>query len=1219
MNTFLYIIHKLTQQRRAGSLFIRIFFLAFLLVQHGESKAQCTAEIGNYSPLIGCEILTVQFHDSTSGPELSRTWDFGDGSATSSSSGPLHNFSAGFLGDTSYVITLSTVCISGPASTAYDTVKVYKKPKVNFASNKFTLCALTDSACFTNLSTSGPGYTYLWNFGDFTTSSAYQPCHIYSTGGVYPVQLTVTNSHGCANSVTYSSYITVIPAPTLDFNLSSFLGCSPMGVSFSNITDTVATSFTSWQWNFGDGSPVINAFNPPSHTFLLPGTYFITMSATNSLGCSNSTTKAIVVRTTPTSTFTAISPVCAGSNSLLTYTGNAGAGALYAWNFAGGVASPGSGAGPHNVSWNSAGTMNVQLTVTDSGCTSSFSLPVTVNPLPVVTLNVFPNDTICQGQTVTFTASPSTLVNYQFYVNSVMVQDSSSSSFTSSSLSDGDSIYVTGSNAFNCASLGSNAVVMKVNPLPSVSLSSSGLSACAGDSLVFTASPSGYDSYSFFQGFLVLQNSASSVYSTTGWVNGNSIYVTATENGCTGPPSNILTPLVTQPLPTPQVNCGTSTDSTIQFTWLPVSGASGYLVSVNGGPYVSPSSGVLGTTQFVGGLTTGMSATIQVIALGPAPCGNSDTSAVHTCFAMNCTGISFSINPYQTICNGDAVTLDLSGFSIASPFASWNGGASTPYSDFTFTPLSDVTIPVVVSNPAQPGCPSASNYFVITVNPLPAVGITVSPAADSICQGTPVTFTASPAGYTDYSFYNGATLMQSSNNPNFTVPDVAGNYYISVQSTYLGCQYSTPALPLTILPAPLVALTSAPGGGTVCYGDTVLFTAFPPGYTTYSFYNGSTLLQSSASNVMSYGGMFVGSGNNISVIAVNSDGCNSTSSNVINFTITPPPSISLACSDLDLQICEGDPVTFTASPSGMLLYEFFNGTTLLQSSASPSFVTSSLLAGNTITVVGTNATGCKTMMSNAFSLMVKPRPVAYISASDTTLCAGTVATLTANQSPVVAGTTYIWSTGATSLTTTVVPPVNTSYVLYSSLNGCQGIPDTLTVLVDNAPLPVTTASGSTTLCIGDSAMLSGSGGFTMIWTPSSGLNDPTIPDPKAAPTVSTTYTLTTSNLYCTSSASVTVNVDLCLSDITGPIPTGITPNGDGTNDFFVIPDVGYFKKNSLTIYNRWGSVIFKAAPYANDWNGRSLNGQDLPDAIYYYVLDLGNDTDPHAGYVVIQR
>ncbi|TWV98818.1 gliding motility-associated C-terminal domain-containing protein [Chitinophaga pinensis] len=74
---------------------------------------------------------------------------------------------------------------------------------------------------------------------------------------------------------------------------------------------------------------------------------------------------------------------------------------------------------------------------------------------------------------------------------------------------------------------------------------------------------------------------------------------------------------------TPVVKAGTITATGVTFTWDPVPGATGYLVSVDGGTYIAPSSGNTGTTHLVSGITNQQSINIKVIALGPQACQNS--------------------------------------------------------------------------------------------------------------------------------------------------------------------------------------------------------------------------------------------------------------------------------------------------------------------------------------------------------------------------------------------------------------------------------------------------------------------------------------------------------------------------------------------------------------------------------------------------------------------
>lgn len=76
----------------------------------------------------------------------------------------------------------------------------------------------------------------------------------------------------------------------------------------------------------------------------------------------------------------------------------------------------------------------------------------------------------------------------------------------------------------------------------------------------------------------------------------------------------------------------------------------------------------------------------------------------------------------------------------------------------------------------------------------------------------------------------------------------------------------------------------------------------------------------------------------------------------------------------------------------------------------------------------------------------------------------------------------------------------------------------------------------------------------------------------------------------------------------GQLPQLITPNGDGLNDAFIIDALlenpTLFKNNQLTIFNRWGDIIFEAQPYQNDWSGQQQNGQRLPEGTYYYLLKI---------------
>jgi gliding motility-associated-like protein len=81
-----------------------------------------------------------------------------------------------------------------------------------------------------------------------------------------------------------------------------------------------------------------------------------------------------------------------------------------------------------------------------------------------------------------------------------------------------------------------------------------------------------------------------------------------------------------------------------------------------------------------------------------------------------------------------------------------------------------------------------------------------------------------------------------------------------------------------------------------------------------------------------------------------------------------------------------------------------------------------------------------------------------------------------------------------------------------------------------------------------------------------------------------------------------------------------SPNGDGTNDQWIVDGLDAYPDNELQIFNRWGNVVFEAKPYLNDWDGESDKGEPLPSATYYYILKLYSvDKATYSGSVTLVR
>ena len=92
------------------------------------------------------------------------------------------------------------------------------------------------------------------------------------------------------------------------------------------------------------------------------------------------------------------------------------------------------------------------------------------------------------------------------------------------------------------------------------------------------------------------------------------------------------------------------------------------------------------------------------------------------------------------------------------------------------------------------------------------------------------------------------------------------------------------------------------------------------------------------------------------------------------------------------------------------------------------------------------------------------------------------------------------------------------------------------------------------------------------------------------------------------------------------MPQGISPNGDGKNDTFIIPGILNAQPNTVTIFNRWGNIVYEKDNYQNDWHGQTDRAFDLlasdgllPDGTYYYVVDYKGNKSNVKSFIYVNR
>ncbi len=255
----------------------QLLLFLFILPWHNVCALSSSSFTANQT--IGCLPLNVQF-TSTTAEAVSWYWDLGNGN-TSTLSNPSNLFTT----SGNFTITLITYDIFGNSDTARysDYITVVDRPKADFYANGFSACPDNNLFNFTNTSIGG-ATSFLWDFGDGTTSTVVNPTHSYSYDGIFTVTLIAMNGFGCQNSKIINQYITIHPKPNASITVNDTATCDPsFAFQFSNNTQNGAA----WNWTFSDSTS--STAQNPLHIFPGPGTYPISVIVTNNFGCIDTT------------------------------------------------------------------------------------------------------------------------------------------------------------------------------------------------------------------------------------------------------------------------------------------------------------------------------------------------------------------------------------------------------------------------------------------------------------------------------------------------------------------------------------------------------------------------------------------------------------------------------------------------------------------------------------------------------------------------------------------------------------------------------------------------------------------------------------------------------------------------------------------------------------------------------------------------------------------
>lgn len=341
----------------------------------------------------GCRFQTTFQFTSTSTGASTFFWDFGDGTF-SSLPNPTKVYSTEGVYNVSLLVTNSTGCTN--VKVMPNLITIHGLPNPQFTANQTVNCDLNFPFVFTPSVTSG--LSYLWHFGDGTTSTQATPTKIYGQPGVFTVKLVVTNANGCKDSLIRNNYITIHTPVNPSILAPVTAACPPLNANFTtNVSDAV-----SYQWDLGNSQT--STLPSASTTYQNTGSYSVSLTVTMSNGCSYTSNQNdyITVHPVPVPNFTlentsgcaphtiTVNNLCTGATS-------------FQWDFEN-FGSSTSSAPTIQYTYQNPGSYNVRVTVSNQfGCVRSLNMPnaVTVNG-PVAQFTATPTSG-CPPLAVSFT------------------------------------------------------------------------------------------------------------------------------------------------------------------------------------------------------------------------------------------------------------------------------------------------------------------------------------------------------------------------------------------------------------------------------------------------------------------------------------------------------------------------------------------------------------------------------------------------------------------------------------------------------------------------------------------------------------------------------------------------------------------------------------------------------------------------------------------------
>lgn len=1180
-------------------------YVVKLTLSNGSSATKTIKVFGNptanfvSTPSTGCSGETIAFSStsalgSTSLKEY--TWKFGEGpSLISASSTATHSYAPGTY-TVALIITDNNDCTHDTSKT----LVIVPGPTASFTTipSSPAKCVPPLSVKFNNTSTINGSVSYSWDFGDGSPlSTDASPDHTYSSLGSFTPRLVVTQ--GACGSTTQLNAHVKIQDITVDFN-SKLSACVNENIVF---TSTVVPAATSYLWNFGDSTS--STIANPTHSYTKAGDYEVTLQATDASGCTNKKTKTIKINTLPVANFGATFPSCLPFKVNFTDSSTNAAG--YLWDFGDTLTSTNS-TPVHTYKY--SGTHSVSLRVISAeGCTASFKRVNFVNITPIKAAYTTNVNKGCVPLTVNHTSvstANSPIVSYDWYFGDGSTPGTGANpthQYTTTGTFS-DTLVIT-------TSLGCKDTTIRfirTGNKPDAKFTVIEDTVCYKQPVDFidqTTGPVNNWSWSFGDGGTrdSVQNPIY-IYGDTGTFD---VRLIALYNGC--PDTLILDSIVTILPPKAQFKYTLSCVNKYTVAFEDLSAKADSIVWNMGDgnidasntkknfshTYTTRGSKTVRLTAF--NYNTGCADSIDQTFVIADPIARFKADTTVGCYTLPIiyTNLSQDANAYKWYF-GDGDTSIL---------------ASPPVHTYLTTKMYFPQLIITDVN----GCTDTKIDTINVVGPLPNF------TADKTkgCAPLPVLF--SDASLSDstktqwiWDFGDG-TKKDTTSLPTISHNYIkAGSYVISMTlSDKNGCvksksisNYIVPTFPI-----PSFAADNFSCKGKVLTFNATATNAVSPKY----FWNFGDNASEDSTTTTSIQHTY--SADNLYTVRLRVRDVNGCIDSIKKQIRILQPVASFTDSVVNYK-CGKKTVYFKSTSTGYVnswSWNFGDGGTSGDSVFTNPYIDPGTFA---VTLIVKNPGGCVDTLRKD-SIVVVPGPIGDFSFTPPTGCNPLKVLFTAASNNT---DTYSWDFGDGNVVTTPAKTISHIYskqitvtpilLLGNTLpNGlpCQlaAVNNTGAVKVNNV-VGVNITPGIVNAEEGEIYFLNPvvtnlKGKPSYFWEPSIGLNCFTCEKPGVKPTKTTTYYLTVTDTNgCIGKDSVVVLFNPCIDADPILIPNVFTPNGDGKNDAFTIEGDCYKKDYSLTIYNRWGELLFSSADNTESWDGRSSAGSFVAEGVYYYIL-----------------